>query len=65
MTVSVVTIFYAVKLAKAELPEFMDWILVAYVAFQVVVHLVLSVRHSETGINNCKNTFLLDYRMHI
>ncbi|KAJ3665387.1 hypothetical protein Zmor_000884 [Zophobas morio] len=41
--IGIVTIFYAVKLAKAELPEFMDWILVAYVAFHVVVHLVLSI----------------------
>jgi hypothetical protein len=38
-----VTIFFAIKLAKAELPEWMDWILVGYVAFHVAVHLILSV----------------------
>lgn len=37
------TIFFAVKLTKAELPEWFDWILVAFVAFHVVVHVVLSV----------------------
>jgi hypothetical protein len=40
---SVVTIFFAIKLKKAELPEWMDWILVGYVAFHVAVHLILSV----------------------
>ncbi|XP_044263845.1 putative ferric-chelate reductase 1 homolog [Tribolium madens] len=41
--VGIVTIFFAVKLTKAELPDFVDWILVAYVAFHVIIHLVLSV----------------------
>lgn len=41
--VSVVTIFFAVKLNKAELPEWFDWIMVAFVAFHVIMHLVLSV----------------------
>lgn len=41
--VLVVTIFFAVKLTKAELPEWFDWILVAFVAFHVLMHLVLSV----------------------
>ena len=39
----VVTIFFATKLTKAELPDWMDWILVGYVAFHVAVHLILSV----------------------
>jgi predicted cobalt transporter CbtA len=30
-------------LTKAELPDFVDWILVAYVAFHVIIHLILSV----------------------
>jgi len=38
-----VTIFFATKLTKAELPDWMDWILVGYVAFHVAVHLILSV----------------------
>ncbi|KAM7341744.1 putative ferric-chelate reductase 1 homolog isoform 2-T2 [Cochliomyia hominivorax] len=40
---AIVTIFFSVKLAKAQLPEWMDWILVAYVAFHVVVHLIYSI----------------------
>ncbi|KAG8228316.1 hypothetical protein J437_LFUL007034 [Ladona fulva] len=38
----VVTIFFAVKLVKAELPTWLDWVLVAYVAFYVFMHLVFS-----------------------
>lgn len=40
---SVVTIFFAVQLKKAELPDWMDWIVVGFVAFYVLIHLVLSV----------------------
>lgn len=40
---AVVTIFFAVKLPRAELPEWMDWILVAFVAFHVFMHFVFSV----------------------
>ncbi|XP_055318321.1 putative ferric-chelate reductase 1 homolog isoform X3 [Sitodiplosis mosellana] len=40
---AIVTIFFAVKLTKAELPSWFDWILVAFVAFHVIVHLVLSI----------------------
>lgn len=42
----VVAIFFAVKLSKADLPEWFDWIMVAYVVFHVVMHLVLSVSFS-------------------
>lgn len=54
---AVVTIFFAVKLAKAELPEWMDWILVAYVAFHVIMHLIFSIagcasdRHASKRVN--------------
>ncbi|XP_055859170.1 putative ferric-chelate reductase 1 homolog isoform X2 [Episyrphus balteatus] len=41
--IAIVAIFFAVKLSKAELPEWMDWILVAFVAFHVIVHLIFSV----------------------
>ncbi|KAJ8960122.1 hypothetical protein NQ318_003841 [Aromia moschata] len=41
--VGIVAIFFAVKLTKAELPGFVDWILVAYVAVHVITHLLLSV----------------------
>lgn len=39
----VVAIFFSVKLTKAELPEWMDWILVGFVVFHVLVHLIFSV----------------------
>ncbi|XP_076268127.1 putative ferric-chelate reductase 1 homolog isoform X1 [Rhynchophorus ferrugineus] len=41
--IGIVTLFFAVKLTKAELPEFVDWILVAYVVIHVISHLALSV----------------------
>ncbi|TMW54575.1 hypothetical protein DOY81_000369 [Sarcophaga bullata] len=40
---AIVTIFFSVKLAKAQLPDWLDWILVAYVAFHVIVHLIFSI----------------------
>ncbi|XP_044737740.1 putative ferric-chelate reductase 1 homolog isoform X2 [Chrysoperla carnea] len=40
---AIVTIFFAVKLNKAELPEWMDWVLVGFVAFHVIMHLILSI----------------------
>lgn len=39
---AIVTIFFAVQLNKAELPDWMDWVLVGYVAFYAAVHLILS-----------------------
>ena len=44
---AIVTIFFAVKLTKAELPDWMDWILVAYVAFHVSMHLIFSVSQQD------------------
>ncbi|CAG9761930.1 unnamed protein product [Ceutorhynchus assimilis] len=41
--IAIVTLFFAVKLTKAELPEFVDWILVAYVVVHVISHLLLSI----------------------
>lgn len=40
---AIVTIFFAVKLAKAELPEWTDWVLVSYVTFHVFMHLIFSI----------------------
>ncbi|KAL1497531.1 hypothetical protein ABEB36_008475 [Hypothenemus hampei] len=40
---AIVTLFFAVKLTKAELPDFVDWILVAYVVLHVISHLILSL----------------------
>lgn len=39
---SIVTIFYAVKLTKAQLPIWFDWILVAFVVYHVAMHLLFS-----------------------
>lgn len=41
---AVIAIFFAVRLNKAKLPEWVDWILVAYVVFHILTHLVLTVR---------------------
>ncbi|XP_030240233.1 putative ferric-chelate reductase 1 homolog isoform X3 [Drosophila navojoa] len=40
---AIVAIFFSVKLPKAELPEWMDWILVGFVVFHVLVHLIFSI----------------------
>lgn len=41
------TIFFAVKLTRAELPDWLDFILVAYVAFHVVMHFIFSVSFGD------------------
>lgn len=41
--IAIVAIFFAVKLQKAELPEWLDFILVAFVAFHVFMHLIFSI----------------------
>ncbi|XP_055528537.1 putative ferric-chelate reductase 1 homolog isoform X2 [Wyeomyia smithii] len=41
--VAIVAIFFAVKLPKADLPEWLDFILVAFVAFHVFMHLIFSI----------------------
>ncbi|XP_076665949.1 putative ferric-chelate reductase 1 homolog isoform X2 [Andrena cerasifolii] len=38
----IIAIFFAVRLNKAKLPEWVDWILVAYVVFHILTHLVLT-----------------------
>lgn len=40
----VIALFFAVRLNKAKLPEWVDWILTAYVVFYVLTHLILTVR---------------------
>lgn len=40
----VVAIFFAVRLNKAKLPDWVDWVLTAFVVFHVLVHLILTVR---------------------
>ena len=41
---TVIAIFFAVRLNKAKLPEWVDWILAAYVVFHILTHLILTVR---------------------
>lgn len=41
---TVIAIFFAVRLNKAKLPEWVDWILIAYVVFYILIHLILTVR---------------------
>ncbi|XP_015433243.1 PREDICTED: putative ferric-chelate reductase 1 homolog isoform X2 [Dufourea novaeangliae] len=38
----IIAIFFAVRLNKAKLPEWVDWILVAYVVFHILTHLILT-----------------------
>ncbi|XP_074113613.1 putative ferric-chelate reductase 1 homolog [Cotesia typhae] len=39
---AIIALFFAVRLNKAKLPEWVDWILTAYVVFHVLTHIVLS-----------------------
>ena len=41
--VGIVAIFFAVELDKAELPMETDYLLIAFVAFHFLMHLVLSI----------------------
>ncbi|XP_065209987.1 putative ferric-chelate reductase 1 homolog [Planococcus citri] len=41
--IAIVTIFLAVDLSKVQLPRWTDYILAAYVAFYVFIHLILSI----------------------
>lgn len=56
---AIVTIFFAVPQSKAQLPEWMDWILVSFVAFYVFIHLILSIVGcmSERENRNRVNSF--------
>ena len=49
---AIVAIFYAVDLPKAELPRPQtDWLLVAFVAFHFLTHLVLSAINCSQDSN--------------
>lgn len=41
--IAIIAIFFAVKLQKAELPDWLDFILIAFVAFHVFMHLIFSI----------------------
>ena len=49
--VGIVTIFFAVSLDKAELPKETDYLLIAFVIFHALIHLIMSclVCKSETA----------------
>ncbi|XP_008544958.1 putative ferric-chelate reductase 1 homolog [Microplitis demolitor] len=39
---AVIALFFAVRLNKAKLPDWVDWVLTAYVVFHVLTHIILS-----------------------
>ncbi|XP_071560444.1 putative ferric-chelate reductase 1 homolog isoform X1 [Temnothorax nylanderi] len=39
---ALIALFFAVRLNKAKLPDWVDWILTAYVVFHVLTHLILT-----------------------
>lgn len=46
--IAIITIFFAVQLNKAELPDWFYWVVTGYVAVHVITHLVLSVMGCES-----------------
>uniref|UniRef100_A0A0C9QEG1 CG8399_2 protein n=1 Tax=Fopius arisanus TaxID=64838 RepID=A0A0C9QEG1_9HYME len=54
---AVVALFFAVRLTKAKIPQWVDYVLAAYVVFHVVTHIILSFagcvsdRHDSQRIN--------------
>lgn len=76
LRVTVLTIFFAITLSKAELPGWMDWIIAAYVCFYVVIHMILSVRTVNHGghiigpvrrcvrCNHRADRYISDIRLH-
>lgn len=56
--VAVVTIFFAVELAKTNLPPYFDWILIAFIIFHLLFHLILqSVACTTDGKKKSKVNF--------
>ncbi|XP_015598085.1 putative ferric-chelate reductase 1 homolog isoform X2 [Cephus cinctus] len=55
----IIAIFFAVRLNKAKLPEWVEWILVAYVVFHVCTHLFLTFAgcSSDRQANKRVNSF--------
>ena len=52
--VGIVAIFFAVELDKAELPAETDYLLIAFVAFHFLMHLVLSILMCSTDMRKDK-----------
>lgn len=62
---AVIAIFLAVELSKAKLPSWVDWILVAYVIFHVLTHLILTVSalYSQLDAFNMASPYV-SYTLH-
>ncbi|XP_012272303.1 putative ferric-chelate reductase 1 homolog [Orussus abietinus] len=56
---AIIAMFFAVRLNKAQLPEWVDWVLVAYVVFHVFTHLFLTFAGcaSDRQANQRVNSF--------
>lgn len=59
---SVCTIFFAIRLTKAELPEWLFYLLTGFVVFYVAYHLLLTVLdcYSEKKIKSLKSALNSD-----
>ncbi|XP_065343218.1 putative ferric-chelate reductase 1 homolog [Cloeon dipterum] len=53
----IVSIFFAVLLPRAELPEWMNWILVGFVAFHVFMHFIFSIAGCASDRKKRVNSF--------
>ncbi|XP_059484956.1 putative ferric-chelate reductase 1 homolog [Neocloeon triangulifer] len=53
----IVTIFFAVLLPRAELPDWTNWILVGYVGVHVVMHLIFSIAGCASDRKKRVNSF--------
>ena len=61
-TVGIVTIFFAVNLDKAKLPKETDYLLIAFVIFHAILHLIMSCamcksEASAFSVKNAKNGY--------
>lgn len=54
---AIVAIFYAVPLAAAALPEWMTYVIIAYVVYYLLMHVLLNVRSQIQFYLNSKNIF--------
>lgn len=44
---AVLTIFYAVPLSQARLPDYTTFVLVGFVSYYLLMHIILTVGHAE------------------
>ena len=55
--VGIVAIFFAVELDKAELPRETDYLLIAFVAFHFIMHLILSILMCSSDMRKDKQGY--------